>query len=166
MEEKMLEQEQTEQSAADAAVLAEIDRRVAEAVAQARAQWQAEEDAAAAERARMEAMSEEERAGYALARRESELDERERRIAERELRALAMEKLAERGLPRELAEAVPYTDRSRCLAGIDAVERAFRRAVQQGVDERLCGDAPSAGHPAPESDALPDEAYYRMQYAK
>ena len=104
-------------------------------------------------------MSDDERERYALSRREAALDERERMIAERELRAMALEQLSQRGLPRELAEALPYESEERCLAGLDALEQAFRRAVQEGVDERLRGRAPSLGA-AKSAESMSDAEYY------
>ena len=63
---------------------------------------------------------------------------------------------------RELAEALPYESEERCLAGLDALEQAFRRAVQEGVDERLRGNAPSAGKAA-DPETMDDRDYYRMK---
>lgn len=144
----------------DEALAEEIDRRVREAVEQARQTWAAE---AAAEAERTAGMSGEERARYDLTRREAALAERERLLTERELRAMALEKLAERGLPRELADALPYGDEAKCLAGLDAVERAFRAAVQAGIDERLRGKAPD-GMPSRnlDVDAMSDAEFYRL----
>ena len=82
-------------------------------------------------------------------------------IVERELRAMALEQLSQRGLPRELAEALPYESEERCLAGLDALEQAFRRAVQEGVDERLRGRAPSLGA-AKSAESMSDAEYYML----
>ena len=98
-----------EQVGMDEAVAAEIERRVREEVQRARAEWEAEQAQADAERERVAGMSDDERERYALSRREAALDERERMIAERELRAMALEQLSPRGLPRELAEALDHT---------------------------------------------------------
>ena len=143
----MNEQEKPmEQVGMDEAVAAEIERRVREEVQRARAEWEAEQAQADAERERVAGMSD---------------DERERMIAERELRAMALEQLSQRGLPRELAEALPYESEERCLAGLDALEQAFRRAVQEGVDERLRGRAPSLGA-AKSAESMSDAEYYML----
>ena len=146
---------------------AEIDRRIREALDQARGEWAAETAQAVADTERLAAMSDSERVSYNLSRREAALNERERQLVERELRAMALEKLAERGLPRELADALPYTDEARCLAGLDSVERAFRAAVQAGVDERLRGGTPCAatGRRA-DADSLSDAEYYGLSGMK
>lgn len=164
MEQNMENIERSDVSPAlDEAAAAEIDRRVAEALERARAQWEADQAQAQAERQRLEAMSAEERAGYEASRREAELAERERKVMERELRAMALEKLAERGLPRELADALPYTGETACLQGIDRMERVFRQAVQSAVDERLRGETPaSGGGRRLDDDSLSDAEYYRL----
>ena len=90
--------------------------------------------------------------------REESLDERERRLRMRELRAETVEALTEKNLPAELADAIAYTDR----AGLAAVERAFRAALQRAVDERLRGSAPGAGK-AVDPESMDDRDYYRMK---
>ncbi len=115
------------------------------------------------EAARVSRMSEGERAEYDAARRESDLTEREKNLARRELRADALEELEKRGLPKALADAVGYDSREGMLASVDAVERAFRQAVQAAVEERLRGVSPAAGASAQgDGSELDDESYYRM----
>lgn len=137
---------------------AELERRVREAVEEAREEWEKE----AAEHAG--AAGEDQRAKYSLARREAALAERERRLMERELKAMALEKLAERGLPKELADALSYADEKACMETLDKVERAFRDAVQAGVDERLRGVPPLAdASRKADGDALSDAEYYGLK---
>ena len=90
------------------------------------------------------------------------LDERERLLRQRELRAETIEALAEKKLPAELADAISYADEETCHAGLLAVERAFRTALQKAVDERLRGNAPSAGKAA-DPETMDDRDYYRMK---
>ena len=90
------------------------------------------------------------------------LDERERLLRQRELRAETIEALAEKNLPAELADAIAYTDEETCRAGLAAVERAFRAALQRAVDERLRGCAPGAGK-AVDPESMDDRDYYRMK---
>ena len=116
---------------------------------------------------RVSRMTEEERAAYEASRRESALDAREKELAVRELRAEALELLAARGLPKALADAIGYESRAAMLSAVDAIERAFRQAVQEAVEERLRGASPAAGASAQSlDDALLDDAsYYRLNYA-
>ena len=119
------------------------------------------------EAVRLSQMSESERTAYTARRREDDLTAREKRLAARELRADALDLLAQRGLPRELADAVGYESREAMLASIDNVERVFRQAVQMGVEERMRGILPVTGAPIQGGDAaqMDDEAYYRMNYS-
>lgn len=157
MEEKIMEQSAMDQAAHNDA--ADIDRRIQEAIEKARIEW----DRAQAETRRIAAMSTEERAGYEMSRREAELAEREKKLLERELKAMAIEKLAQRGLPRELADALPYDSESACLNGIDKLERVFREAVQKSVDQRLRGETPASGMVrSMDADNMSDGDYYRL----
>lgn len=141
-------------------VAEEIERRIREGFESLRAEWEERE-------ARASAMTGEERAAYELSQRENELAERERRLRERELRTVALEKLAQRGLPGELADALPYDSEDACMAGLDAVEDAFRRAVQTAVDERLRGRAPAGDvRRAMSAEALTDSEYYSLGAGK
>ena len=115
------------------------------------------------EASRVSRMSPEARAEYEADRREDALERRLRQIERRELRADALEALEARGLPKALADAVGYESREAMLASVDAVERAFRQAVQTAVEERLRGVSPAAGACAQgDGGELDDESYYRM----
>lgn len=80
---------------------------------------------------------ERQRAEQAAKDREAAIAKREAEITRRELRAEAIETLRKRGLPASLEAVLNYTDADACHTSIDTVEKAFREAVQQGVDERL-----------------------------
>ena len=69
--------------------------------------------------------------------REERIERREAEIQRRELRAGAIDTLAERSLPRELEQFLDYSDAEACAQSIDRIERLFRSAVQRGVDERI-----------------------------
>lgn len=145
----------------------EYERRLSAALEEARGAW-AEETQRALERTRAEAeamarMSSQERAEHEFAQRQAQLDAREREILGRELRAEAARMIQERGLPAELCGAVDYCSAERVQQSLDAVERAFRSAVQRGVEMRMRGGAPAAGR----RDAIAqesDEDYYRARY--
>lgn len=146
-----------------------VDERIARALEAARLEWQAalEErlQGALSEVARVQQMTDEERTAYAADRREAELSAREARLVRRELRAEALEMLAQRGLPGELADALGYDNRETLLASLDKVERVFRQEVQKGVEQRLRGAAPAAGAGAQgDPNQLDDAEYYRLNY--
>ena len=151
--------EQMNMEQAQAITAEEVEMRIQEAIGQARAEW----ERAQAENQRVAAMSNEERAGYEMSRREAELAEREKLLVRREVKSMALEKLAERGLPRELADALNCNSEEECLKSIDRIERAFRQAVQFAVDERLRGESPAVGSGRRvDADSMSDAEYYQM----
>ena len=100
----------------------------------------------------------EESARQEAARREA-LDTREEELLRREMTAKAREMLESRGLPGEIAPALSCETAESLHEAVDALERAFRAAVQQGVEERLIASAPKAAVLKPLSE-LTDEEYY------
>ena len=70
---------------------------------------------------------------------------RERDVARRELAARAREALALRELPGELAGVLDYSGAEALDASLDSAERAFRAAVQRGMEQRLRGEPPRSG---------------------
>ena len=122
------------------------------------AKWQKETEAKVAS-ARQEGealarLSTREREEREREEQEARLAKREADISRRELRAQALEALAEKGMPRELAEVLDYADQERVKASLTAVEKAFRAALDKTVSERLKGNAPKAGENGRGSDAL------------
>lgn len=75
--------------------------------------------------------------------REDALAKREAEVARKELRATALELLAEKQLPAGLADFLDYTDADACKASIEAVDKAFRDMVKAEVDKRLAASASS-----------------------
>lgn len=147
----------------------EFDRRVSRALETARGKWAKEteeriqrECAAAEKRARMTG---EERMAHDFAEREAQLKAREQEIMRRELRAEAMRLLQERELPHELADAMNYASAEALQESVDAAECAFRAAVQQGIEQRLRGSAPTGNHRKTEGEQS-DADYYRANYAR
>lgn len=100
----------------------------------------------------------------AAQQREKQLSDREREVTRRELRAEAIEQLAERGLPRDLEALLDYTDAEKRDASLDSVEKIFRAAVQSGVEDRLRGGGEPGGSGGkktpPDTDKLSDAEYY------
>ena len=94
------------------------------------------------------------------ARREA-LDTRESDLRRRELNARAHDLLKDHGLPTALSTVLSFSDESALSAGIDALEKAFRAAVQAKVEERLLTSAPKAPSHVPPSE-MSDEEYYAV----
>lgn len=102
-------------------------------------------DEAKTEAEKLAKMNAEQKAEYERNKREEELAKREGEITKRELRATALESLAEKSLPKQLADILSYTDAKSTNQSIAAVEKAFREAVEAGINERLKGDTPKGG---------------------
>lgn len=132
----------------------ELDRIVGERLAKEKGKYEkdvaAKVAAARTEAEKLAVMSAEEKAAAAAKQREETLTAREREIARREMRATALEALANKGLPAALADTLDMTDAEKCSASIEVIEKAFRAAVEQGVKDRMRGDPPKGtGNTAP-----------------
>ena len=152
------------------ALQSEFDRRVSKALETARAkseqdfQRQLQQELALAKQQALDeakAQAEQE-----LAQREIAVSQKEKDIARRELRTFALEQLAKRALPAGLADALNYEDESSMQKSLEATERAFRQAIQQGMESHLAGLYPEAGNLPPRNEDLDDESYYRANYRK
>lgn len=133
----------------DKSLQSEFDKRVTKALETAKSKWDTELETKLAE-AKTEAeklakMNADQKAEYERQQREAKLTERETEITRRELRASALETLAEKGLPKGLADILNFTDAESTKGSIEAVETAFRAAVEAGVNERLKGSPPGGG---------------------
>lgn len=126
-----------------------VDKLTAKALETAQAKWQEqleqERQAALTEGQRMAQMSEEERKKEEARQRSEAEAKREAELTRRELRLTALEELATRNLPNGLIEAVALTNAEDCTNSIIAIEKAFRDAVEAGVNERLKRSAETPG---------------------
>lgn len=77
--------------------------------------------------------------------RESDLDERERNILKRELKADTLEKLAESGMPAGLADLVNYDSAEECEKSLKIVLAVFNQAVNQSVKAKARQSTPRDG---------------------
>jgi hypothetical protein len=98
----------------------------------------------------MAAMSADEKAAHekemqekARKEREDALTKREAAIQLRELRAEALETLADKALPKALADCLDYSSAEKCKESIETIGKVFNTAVQGEVEKRLKGHTPS-----------------------
>lgn len=77
--------------------------------------------------------------------RESDLDERERNILKRELKADTLEKLAENGMPAGLADLVNYDSAEECEKSLATVSAVFNQAVNEAVRGKARQSTPRDG---------------------
>ena len=147
-------------------IRAEMERYAAQMVDEARAGWDRESERRirrAREEAEMAArMDADARLDERFAEREAALDGREAEIRRRELRAGAMQALTQRGMPTELEAVLRYDSEEAVGQSLDALEHAFRCAVQQGIEQRMRGNVPTKT-PMPAAD-VSDEDYYGARY--
>lgn len=147
----------------------EFDRRVSKGLDTAKTKWKAEAEAQAAaeksEAERLAKLTADQRAAEEWKKREAEMTKREQEISRRELKAQAKETLAEKGLPSALIDTLNFTDADSCSASIDAVEKAFRAAVQTGVEDRMKGHTPKGSNTGtkPDYDKMTDAEYYAQK---
>lgn len=103
----------------------------------------------AAERSRLQKLFNEEQ-------QESELDIRERKILERELKADAKDALVEQGVPSSLANLIDYSSKESMEKSMAEVVDIFRKSVTAGIKDALRGHTPRTGEPAYKDSYLRD----------
>lgn len=128
---------------------AELDRILGERLGKAQTKWekdfQVKLEAATTEAQKLAKMNADQKAEYERQKQADDLATRESDITRRELRATALETLAEKGMPKQLADILNYSDADSTNKSLEAVEKAFRESVEVGVNERLKGDTPRGG---------------------
>lgn len=129
---------------------ADVDKIISERLRKEQVKFEKKLENEKLEAEKLAKMKEDERIQYETQKKLAELEERERAIQARELKAEAYNILAEKGLPKELAEILNYNDAESCNSSIDAVEKAFQEAVEKAVNDKLRGNTPksTSGQPA------------------
>lgn len=115
-----------------------------------RAKWEAEQ-ADAIEKARSEGerlakLSKDERAKEEEQKRLDAITERERLVAEKEMRIETQTLLVEKGLPLEFIDIVLASTAEEVKTNIDNLQTIFDSAVEKRVDERLTQEKPRTGN--------------------
>ncbi|WP_249630411.1 DUF4355 domain-containing protein [Streptococcus uberis] len=115
-----------------------------------RAKWETEQ-ADAIEKARSEGerlakLSKDERAKEEEQKRLDAITERERLVAEKEMRIETQTLLVEKGLPLEFIDIVLATTAEEVKTNIDNLQTIFDSAVEKRVDERLTQEKPRTGN--------------------
>lgn len=145
----------------------EFDRRVQEAVntavKDAQEKWKALTDDKLSEAERLAKMTEAEKKEYLQDKKEKDLAAREAEVTKKELMAEAKNTLASDGLPQELAEVLDYTDADTCKKSMDTVKKAFQKAVEAAVEEKLKGGKPpKKATETKDEDILKQQVYNAM----
>ena len=104
---------------------------IAKAVADAKAEWE-----------RQAKMTEDERVREASVKREKELADKEKALALRENTANAKELLAEKHIDTSMAKFLVTSDAEETMKNIDEFEKAYAKAIEAGVEDKLKGKTP------------------------
>lgn len=78
--------------------------------------------------------------------KESDLEERERNILKRELKADTLEKLAAAGMPYGLSELIDYSSKEECEKSFATVSKVFNAAVNEAVKAKARQSTPVDGY--------------------
>ncbi|MFC2314328.1 MAG: DUF4355 domain-containing protein [Selenomonas massiliensis] len=128
---------------------AKIDAAVAAHLAEAKAKWEKEYQKKAAaeqkEKERLSKLSEDERRAAELENSRKELEVKEAELKKKELRLEMVKVLADRKIPVQFMDYLIDADSESTLARITTFEKEFKKAVEDGVNERLKGKAPASG---------------------
>lgn len=128
---------------------AEFGKAVAAEIAKARASWEAEQaealELAKSEGERLAKLTKDERAKEEEAKRIQAIEERERAIAEREMKMATMALLVEEGLPQEFLGHVLAPTAEEVKAKISDLRNVFDKEVEKRVNERLVQSTPRRG---------------------
>lgn len=128
---------------------AEFGKAVAAEIAKARATWESEQaealEFAKSEGERLAKLTKDERAKEEEAKRIQAIEERERAIAEREMKMATMALLVEEGLPQEFLGHVLAPTAEEVKAKISDLRNVFDKEVEKRVNERLVQSTPRRG---------------------
>lgn len=128
---------------------AEFGKAVAAEIAKARATWESEQaealEHAKSEGERLAKLTKDERAREEEAKRIQAIEERERAIAEREMKMATMALLVEEGLPQEFLGHVLAPTAEEVKAKISDLRNVFDKEVEKRVNERLVQSTPRRG---------------------
>lgn len=128
---------------------AEFGKAVAAEVAKARATWESEQaealELAKSEGERLAKLTKDERAKEEEAKRIQAIEERERAIAEREMKMATIALLVEEGLPQEFLGHVLAPTAEEVKAKISDLRNVFDKEVEKRVNERLVQSTPRRG---------------------
>ena len=126
----------------------DVQTQIAEALAKFKAEIEAErkkrEAEAKREAERLSKLSDDERKKAEIETKSRELEEKEAAFEREKLKYEAAKVLGQRGLPVEFTEYLIDEDNAKTLDRIKTFEKQYRKAIEDAVNERLKGKAPTA----------------------
>ena len=147
---------------------AKIDAAVTARLADEKAKWEkAYQKKAAADKKeaeRLAKLSEDERRAAELEARNKELEEKDQEIRRKELKLETVKVLADRSLPIAFADYLIAEDSESTLKRITAFEKEYKKAVEEGVNEKLKGKAPAASGGGTGDSAGVENGFFKAIY--
>ena len=140
------------QAELDAQVTAESDRRVSKALETAKTKWAAEEAEKVKQAAELAKLSGEQLAAKQMELKEQDIAKREGDLNKQILNMQTKEDLIKKNLPADFAGMCVAETPEKTLENINALEVAWKAAIEKGIDERIKGSAgtpPGAGSQTP-----------------
>ena len=131
--------------AAPVDIQAEVASAVAKAVKRLDAEYRKREAAAKKEAERLGKLSDDERQKAELENTRKELESQRLEFEREKLKYETTKVVAQRGLPVEFTEYLIAEDSEATLDRIKTFEKFYKKAVEDGVNEKLRGRAPTAG---------------------
>lgn len=127
----------------------EMQKRIDDALAKGKAKWEKEyqkkAEKAKKEQDRLSKLSEDERAKAELENNRKELEAREAELKKKELKLEMVKVLTERNIPVQFLDYLVDTDNESTMKRITTFEKAYKKAIEDGVNEKLKGKPPQAG---------------------
>ena len=127
----------------------DVQAKIDAALAAAKTKWEKEDQKKAAaekkEAERLSKLSEDERKAAELENSRKELEAKEAELKKKELKLEMVKVLAERSIPVQFMDYLIAEDSESTLSRITTFEKEFKKAVEDGVNEKLKGKAPAAG---------------------
>ena len=138
------EADETEKAAVDEQtdIQAKIDLAVVKAVKRAEAEYRKREAAAKKEAERLGKLSDDERQKAELENTRKELESQRLEFEREKLKYETTKVVAQRGLPVEFTEYLIADDSEATLDRIKTFEKFYKKAIEDGVNEKLKGKAP------------------------
>lgn len=148
------------QEEVDALLQQEADRRVSSALKKAEKKNQEK----IKEAEKLAKLSEQERFQYELEQREKKIAEKEKQMALMENKAEASKALNDRGISIALADFVVAEDADTMMENIKLLEDEFKKSVKAEVEKRLAGSSPKKN--LGDSKGMTKEEFMKLSFGK
>lgn len=123
----------------------DFQKKLQEELDKVKAKHNEDIEAARTEAEKLAKMTADEKAKYEFAQREKKVEEKEKEIALRELKAETLKTLSEKNIPHQVIDIVIADNAENTAKNIDAFKTVFDEAVQAAVEQRLSGKSPQVG---------------------